>query len=156
VSFARTINYALTYNYSRIWDSDSGQCLKTLVDDDNPVWYESGFPFVGYLINEPFSSHVRFSPNSKFVLVTTQDSTIRLWNYEKSRCVKTYSGHTNKTYCIASCFGKAVGINGTGERQVVVSGSEDNKVYLWDLQTRQIVQVLEGHRGSQQHSRAFS
>ena len=26
-----------------------------------------------------------------------------------------------------------------------MSGSEDNKVYLWDLQTREIVQVLEGH-----------
>ena len=24
---------------SRIWDADSGQCLKTLVDDDNPMWY---------------------------------------------------------------------------------------------------------------------
>ncbi|TFY79370.1 hypothetical protein EWM64_g4641 [Hericium alpestre] len=22
----------------RIWDADSGQCLKTLVDDDNPIW----------------------------------------------------------------------------------------------------------------------
>ena len=29
---------ALTRFYSRIWDADSGQCLKTLVDDDNPVW----------------------------------------------------------------------------------------------------------------------
>ena len=30
--------HALTRFYSRIWDADSGQCLKTLVDDDNPVW----------------------------------------------------------------------------------------------------------------------
>jgi WD40 repeat protein len=29
----------------------------------------------------------------------------------------------------------------------VVSGSEDSKVYIWDLQTREILQVLEGHRG---------
>jgi COMPASS component SWD3 len=26
-----------------------------------------------------------------------------------------------------------------------VSGSEDKKVYIWDLQTREIVQTLEGH-----------
>ena len=25
---------------SRIWDAASGQCLKTIVDDDNPIWYE--------------------------------------------------------------------------------------------------------------------
>jgi WD40 repeat protein len=30
---------------------------------------------------------------------------------------------------------------------MVVSGSEDSKVYIWDLQTREILQVLEGHRG---------
>ena len=28
-----------------------------------------------------------------------------------------------------------------------MSGSEDSKVYIWDLQTREILQVLEGHRG---------
>lgn len=27
-----------------------------------------------------------------------------------------------------------------------MSGSEDGKVWLWDLQTREVVQVLEGHR----------
>ena len=29
----------------------------------------------------------------------------------------------------------------------IVSGSEDNAVYIWNLQTRQIVQKLEGHKG---------
>ena len=33
-----SVEHALTRFYSRIWDADSGQCLKTLVDDDNPVW----------------------------------------------------------------------------------------------------------------------
>jgi len=106
----------------RLWDADSGQCLKTLVDDDNPI-----------------CSHVKFSPNSKFVLAVTQDSTIRLWNIQTSKCVKTYKGHVNSTYCLFACFGV------TG-RKAVVSGSEDSKVYVWDLQTREILQVLEGHR----------
>ncbi|KAF7339904.1 WD40 repeat-containing protein [Mycena venus] len=106
----------------RIWDADSGQCLKTLVDDDNPI-----------------CSHVKFTPNSKFVLASTQDSTLRLWNYQTSRCVKTYTGHTNRTFCIFACFTNTKG-------KYVVSGSEDAKVYIWDLQTRQILQVLQGHR----------
>ena len=38
----------------------------------------------------------------------------------------------------ASCFSVTGG-------KWIVSGSEDNKVYLWDLQSREIVQVLEGH-----------
>lgn len=27
-------------------------------------------------------------------------------------------------------------------------GSEDAKIFIWDLQTRQVLQVLEGHRGT--------
>jgi len=28
---------------------------------------------------------------------------------------------------------------------MVLSGSEDGKAYLWDLQTKQLLQTLEGH-----------
>ena len=30
-----------------------------------------------------------------------------------------------------------------------MSGSEDNCIYLWNLQTKEIVQKLEGHTGKQ-------
>ena len=29
-----------------------------------------------------------------------------------------------------------------------ISGSEDNLVYIWDLQSKKIVQKLEGHTGT--------
>ena len=53
--------------------------------------------------------------------------------------MKTYIGHTNRTYSVFCDF--------THDGQYVVSGSEDSKVFLWHLQNRQIVQMLEGHRG---------
>lgn len=65
------------------------------------------------------------------------DSKIRLWNYHTSRCLKTYTGHVNDTFCCFAAFS-------TGAKWIV-SGSEDGKVYLWDLQTREIVQTLAGH-----------
>lgn len=86
------------------------------------------------------SSHIKFTPNSRFILASTQDSTIRLWNTQTSKCVKTYAGHTNRTFCIFADFAPG--------RKHIVSGSEDMKVYFWDLQTREIVQVLDGHRGA--------
>src|SRR5712692_4296293 len=88
-----------------------------------------------------YSSHVSFSPNSRYVLASTQDSTIRLWNYQTSRCVKTYTGHTNRTYSLVAAFSTTTG------GHYIVSGSEDCKIYIWDLQSRHIAQVLEGHKG---------
>ncbi|RUS18959.1 WD40-repeat-containing domain protein [Endogone sp. FLAS-F59071] len=71
----------------RIWDTATGQCLKTLVDDDNPP-----------------VSFVKFSPNGKYILASTQDNTIRLWNYHTGKCLKTYKGHDNNKYCVFASF----------------------------------------------------
>lgn len=38
--------------------------------------------------------------------------------------------------------------------QWIVSGSEDNLVYIWNLQTKEIVQKLQGHTGERRPPRA--
>lgn len=103
----------------RIWDTASGQCLKTLIDDDNPP-----------------VSFVKFSPNGKYILAATLDNTLKLWDYAKGKCLKTYSGHKNEKYCIFANFSVTGG-------KWIVSGSEDNMVYIWNLQTKEIVQKLQ-------------
>lgn len=138
---------------SRIWDTASGQCLKTLIDDDNPP-----------------VSFVKFSPNGKYILAATLDNTLKLWDYSKGKCLKTYSGHKNEKYCIFANFSVTGGkvctakgqsilnvsrlrmyksnyFNGFFYSQWIVSGSEDHMVYIWNLQTKEIVQKLQGHTG---------
>jgi len=78
--------FVFTY-FSRIWDTASGQCLKTLIDDDNPP-----------------VSFVKFSPNGKYILAATLDNTLKLWDYTKGKCLKTYVGHKNEKYCIFANF----------------------------------------------------
>ncbi|GAB4855909.1 hypothetical protein Ancab_024549 [Ancistrocladus abbreviatus] len=65
-------------------------------------------------------------------------STLRLWNFSTGKFLKTCTGHVNSKYCISSTFSV------TNEKYIV-SSSKDNCVYLWELQTRMIVQKLDGH-----------
>lgn len=63
----------------------------------------------------------------------------KLWNYSTGKFLKIYTGHANKVYCISSTFSVTNG-------KYIVSGSEDHCVYLWDLQGKNLIQKLEGHK----------
>ncbi|XP_062186731.1 COMPASS-like H3K4 histone methylase component WDR5B, partial [Phragmites australis] len=105
----------------KIWDAKTGACLKTVIDDKKPA-----------------VSFSMFSPNGKFILVATLDDSLKLCNFATGKFLKVYSGHVNRVYCIQSVFSVT-------NRKYIVSRSEENCVYIWDLQGRNIVQKLEGH-----------
>jgi len=123
----------------RIWDTGTGQCLKTLVHEDNA----------------PVTS-VKFSPNGRYVLAATLDNSLRLWNYVEGRCVKTYQGHKNEKFSIGVCFGtysvSASAREELDEEQrkqwaLAACGSEDGSTVLWDVNSKEILQRLQGHEG---------
>lgn len=124
----------------RIWDTGTGQCLKTLVHEDNA----------------PVTS-VKFSPNGKYVLAATLDSSLRLWNYVEGRCVKTYQGHKNEKFSIGVCFGtysatvdETISDDSHEEQKLwalAACGSEDGTTVLWDVNSKEILQRLRGHEG---------
>ena len=121
----------------RIWDTMTGQCLRTLVHEDNA----------------PVQS-VRFSPNGRYVLAWTLDGCVRLWDYVEGRCVKTYQGHANEKYGLSGAFGiyGDVGRNhtrpGSTVKAYVVSGSEDGGILWWDVVSKEVLQRIEGHEGA--------
>lgn len=121
----------------RIWDTATGQCLKTLVHEDNA----------------PVTS-VQFSPNGKYVLATTLDSSVRLWNYVEGRCLKTYQGHKNEKFSMNTAFGlygatgHVIAQHSQPRWAFVACGSEDGRIVLWDVSSKEILQEISGHDGA--------
>ncbi|TQS36411.1 hypothetical protein Golomagni_03141 [Golovinomyces magnicellulatus] len=108
----------------RVWETSSGQCLRTLVHEDNaPV------------------TNVCFSPNGRYILAWTLDSCIRLWDYVLGTCMKTYQGHVNMKYSLGGKFGVS------GSESFIVSGSEDGRLVFWDVKSKKEIQQVVAHDG---------
>ena len=139
----------------RVWDTLNGQCCTTIV---SPSMGKQGVPAV---------SAARFSPNGQYVLLSTLDNAVRLWDVNEGQCVKTYRGHQNDSYCAFSTFcaldhqkndcskTSSGDVGGSGSEELmekheteqkvktcIVSGSEDGKVYIWDLQSRVLTETI--------------
>lgn len=108
----------------------TGQCLRTLVHEDNPA-----------------VANVCFSPNGRFVLAFSLDNCIRLWDYVSGSVKKTYQGHKNKGFSLGGSFGVLSDANGSRGGAFIASASEDGDIVLWDVKSKAVVQRIEqAHR----------
>ena len=92
------------------------------------------------LMPSAYRSSIRFSRNGKYLLAATLDDKVRLWHVPTGRCVKSYTGHQNRRYCIPANY---MVIEGVGE--MVVMGSEDGRLVGWDLNGRLLVWEAKVH-----------
>jgi len=149
-------------NTIRIWDLDSGSCLKTLKghtgsvksvaltsdgkrivsgSDDNTIriWGVETGTCLKTLKGHRYSvSAVVVTSDGKRIVSGSDDKTIRVWDMETGACQKTLEGHTT--------FVKAVAVTTDGKR--IVSGSDDKTIRVWDMETGACQKTLEGHKGS--------
>jgi WD40 repeat protein len=98
----------------RLWNIQTGQCLKTLYDHQMVM-------------------AVAFSPNGEIVASGSAYRTIKLWKVKTGECIKVLQGHASLVLSVA--FSR----NG----ELLVSSSYDRTVRLWDVHTGECVRVLK-------------
>ena len=68
---------------------------------------------------------VNFTKDGQCTLVSSLDNRIRLLDKDTGELLGEYAGHQNSRYRVDSCM--------NNDDSHVVSGSEDGKIYFWDL-----------------------
>ncbi|KAI9319698.1 WD40-repeat-containing domain protein [Dichotomocladium elegans] len=148
----------------KIWNYHTGQCIRTLechtdgvahlhfdsrilasASDDATIkiWnFETGrcSTLIGH---QDKVTHLQIYQHNHLVS-SSADRTIRLWDLETQRCIRTFEGHMAAVQIAVpgllprSCFLDH-------DAPVIVSGSSDNTIKIWSLETGQCLRTLFGH-----------
>ncbi|MCJ1330756.1 hypothetical protein MMC10_007443 [Thelotrema lepadinum] len=90
------------------------------------------------VVGQPINS-VQQTRDGNALLISTLDSTIRLFDKGNGQLLQSYKGHSNENYRIRSTLAFA--------DAAVISGSEDGCIILWDLLDGIVLEKLQAHGG---------
>ena len=107
-------------NIVRLWEVESGQCLRVLEGHSKSV------------------NSVAWRADSRLLLSGSVDETIRLWDVESGKCLRVLEGHTDSVWSVSWC----------ADGRHALSGSADNTLRLWEVESGNCLRVLEGHTKS--------
>ncbi len=104
---------------ARVWDTDTGYCLRTLTGHSAVNW-------------------VAVSPDGHLLATAGGgDGTVQLWDMDTGYCLRTLTGHD----------GWVSGVAFSPDGRLLASGGRDETVRLWDPVTDNCLRTLTGHDG---------
>ncbi|ETN99373.1 hypothetical protein RFI_38108 [Reticulomyxa filosa] len=99
---------------------------------------------------------IEFSPfnGGKYLCSASSDKTIRLWDIETPKSLHVFNGHENRIWCVDisplqsndNNKSNSMGVIG-GNGYTICSGSLDNSIRLWDIETTKQFILFKGHNG---------
>jgi WD repeat-containing protein 26 len=95
------------------------------------------------MVESPSITSLSLSFDGRFLLVNTSANDverpeIHMWDLLEGRMCKKFKGFKQKRYVIRACFGGY-------DQMLVLCGSEDNSVYMWQRHDGNVLARLEGH-----------
>ncbi|NET35644.1 MAG: NACHT domain-containing protein [Cyanothece sp. SIO1E1] len=127
----------------RLWNASTGKCLKILQGHASWIW------------------SVAFNPAGNLLASGGFDQQVRFWDVSTGQCVNTLQGYAQLIRTVAfapqcDTFNSNPTVLGNdvpptdlslSRNPILVSGCLDGVLRIWDCQGRQVLKILQGHRG---------
>ncbi|KAA8916608.1 hypothetical protein TRICI_001234 [Trichomonascus ciferrii] len=84
---------------------------------------------------------ISVSKDSRYALINVKPEEVHLWDLETYRIVRKYVGQLQREFVIRSCFGGP-------HENYILSGSQDNHIYIWKRDSSELIETLPGHQGT--------
>ena len=113
----------------KLWDVKTGKVQRTLK-------IKTGI--LGFFQKEPTQGHhsIAFSPDGYTLASGSADKTIKMWNVNNGKVLRTLTGHKLSVQSIAF----------SPDGYTLASGSKDKTIRLWDVSTGKIRRILQCDR----------
>lgn len=96
---------------------------------------KSGKPICRMTGHQKLVNHVSFSPDGRFIVSSSFDNSIKIWDGLKGNFIGTLRGHVAPVYQTAW----------SADNRLLVSSSKDTTLKVWDIRTKKLVVDLPGH-----------
>lgn len=156
-----TGNVTLTGNTIRLWELETGNCLREFKGNKDRVDTVALSPDETKALSGDHRGRVQlwdvttgrtlrtlkghdgsvmsvaWSADQSRALSGSFDKTVRVWDVATGKCIRVFQGHRSRVYHV--CW--------SPDQSRALSASSDNTMRLWDIETGRCVRVFKGHTG---------